>query len=245
LLSDRNTYKLLRWVVRSGHFAAIENLIKLKTATTEIFASNILLSSIRIGYKPTVEALIALGIDVNIPGGSYPKETALSVAVRNSIVQKFLGRQEDIPLVMLLVDAGADINAKSGWNNVSPLQEAISKKHVQLVQILLNSGPILDAPANELDFPGTVFLKAARDGDFKLLERLLDMLQPSMITFLQTWQECGTIQTPFKPFLMVEQTSMHRQVLFMKLHVKQQSSPKISSIFNPLFRLLHLTATPR
>jgi ankyrin repeat protein len=199
LLSEYKTDELLRWVVQSGHFAAIENLIKLKTATTEIFASNILISAIRIGYKPTVEALIALGIDINIPGGSYPKQVALSVAVKDSIRQKTFGRQgEEFPLVMLLLDAGADINAKSGPNNTSPLQEVISKKHVQLVQIFLNSGSISDAPANEPDFPDTALLKAARDGDYKLVERFLDMLQPSMITLLQDaaarWDEEDTVQ---------------------------------------------------
>jgi ankyrin repeat protein len=186
LLPECYPDELLELVVQSGHFTAIENLIKLRTATTEIFASNIFLSAIRIGYPPTVQALIALGIDINIPGGCREKNMALSVAVKDSIKQRISGEEEEFPLVMILLNAGADINAKSGRNNTSPLQEAISEKHVQLVQILLNAGAILDVPANEPDLLYTALLKAARGGDSKLVEKLLDMLtRPSMITLLQ------------------------------------------------------------
>lgn len=186
LLSDYHTDELLQLVVQSGHFRAIENLIKLRTATTEIFASNIFLSAIRIGYISTVQALIALGIDINIPGGSPEKNMALSVAVKDSIKQRVSGEEEEFPLVMILLNAGAAINAKSGRENTSPLQQAISKKHVQLVQILLDAGAILDVPTNEPDLLYTALLKAARDGDSKLVEKLLDVLtRPSMITLLQ------------------------------------------------------------
>ena len=201
LLSEYHTDELLQLVVQSGHFAAIENLIKLKIATTEIFASNILLSAIRKGYIPTVQALIALGIDINIPGGCHEKNTALSVAVRDSMKQRISGEEEEFPLVMILLNSGADINAKSGRDNTSPLQEVISKKHVQLVQILLKAGVILDVPANKPDLLYTALLKAARDGDSKLVRKLLDVLtRPSMITLLQgeavaaSWDDTDTVE---------------------------------------------------
>ncbi|RDL35193.1 uncharacterized protein BP5553_07124 [Venustampulla echinocandica] len=180
--------------VKSGHFAAIENLIKLKTATTEIFASNILVSAIGIGDIPIVKALIALEIDINVPGGSLEKKTALSVAVRESMKKNISGEEEEFPLVMLLLNAGADINAKSGRDNTSPLQEVISKNHVQLVQILLNAGAVLDVAANEPNLLHTALLEAARDGDSKLVKKLLDALtRPSMITLLQDEAEAASL----------------------------------------------------
>jgi hypothetical protein len=74
-----------------------------------------------------VQALVTLGIDVNIPGGCRKKNMALSVAVRGSIKQRISGEEEEFPLVMILLNAGADVNAKSGHDNTSPLQEVISK----------------------------------------------------------------------------------------------------------------------
>lgn len=195
---------LLKWVVRNGQFAAIEHLIKLKTATTEVFASNILLSAVRIGHNSAVEALIALGIDVNIPGGCYPKDLALSVAIRVSTKEAFSRKeQEKFPLVRLLLEAGADINARSGPNNTSPLQEVISKRHLQLVQILLKYWT-MDGLANEPNSVDTALRKAVRDGDSNFVEKLVNakahlnaLTKRSMITPLQDaamWHDTDTVQ---------------------------------------------------
>lgn len=186
LLSNYHTNQLLKLIVQSGHFAAVENLIKLKTSTTEIFASNILLSAVRIGYIPTIQALIALGIDVNIPGGHHKKDMALLVAVKEAISQRISGEKEDFFLVMILLNAGADINTKSGYNIISLLREVISEKHVQLLQILLEAGPIPNVPADKTYFFYNAMINAVRDGGFELAKKLLDVLaQPSMITLLQ------------------------------------------------------------
>ena len=203
LLSEQKTDMLLNWVIQSGQFVAIEHIIRLKTATTEIFASNILLSAIRIGCSSTVRALIALGTDVNIPGGCYPKDLALMTAARYLLKGCDWRSEKDFSILTLLLEAGADIRAKSGRANSSPLQEAILKRHVKLAQLFLNYETI-DDPANELDVLDTALRKAARDGDFSLMRRLLDakanlnaLTQPSMITLLQDavrWHDINTVQ---------------------------------------------------
>ena len=204
LLSEQKTDMLLNWVIQSGQFVAIEHIIRLKTATTEIFASNILLSAIRIGCSSTVRALIALGTDVNIPGGCYPKDLALMTTARNLLDGGYQrSKQQDFSILTLLLEAGADIRAKSGRTNTSPFQEVILKRHVKLAQLFLNYGTMHD-PANEPDVLDTALRKAARDGDVSLMRRLLDakaslnaLTQPSMITLLQDavmWHDINTVQ---------------------------------------------------
>lgn len=204
LLSEEKTDMLLNWVIQSGQFVAIEHIIRLKTATTEIFASNILLSAIRIGCSSTVQALIALGTDVNIPGGCYPKELALMTAARNLLDGSYRrSEQQDFSILTLLLEAGADIRAKSGRTNASPLQKAILKSDVELAQLFLNYGT-MDDPANEPDVLDTALRKAERDGDFSLMRKLLDakarlnaLTRPSMITLLQDavrWHDINTVQ---------------------------------------------------
>ena len=204
LLSEKQTDILLKLVIQSDQFVAVEHLIKLKIATTEIFASNILLRAIRIRHCSTVRALIALGIDVNIPGGCYPKDLALMTAV-NNLLQETLrtSEQESLSVITLLLEAGADIKAKSRSTNTSPLQKAILAKHVKLTQLFLDY-ETMDGLSNEPGFIDTELRKAARNSDSSLMRRLLEikarlseLTQPSMITLLQDavrWRYFDTVQ---------------------------------------------------
>ncbi|KAH8651560.1 ankyrin repeat-containing domain protein [Tricladium varicosporioides] len=206
LLSENQTDMLLKWVVESGQFAAIAHLIKLKTATTEVFASNILLSAVRINYNSTVRDLIALGVDVNIPGGCYPKKLALLEVVKYLTTKRFWDRRQEVEvfhLVEFLLEAGADINAKSGPYNTSPLQEVVFLKHVKLVRTFL-SYRTLDSLADDPNFPYPILRKAVRDNDSNQVEILLNMkanldalAQLSMITPLQdaaSWHDSDAVQ---------------------------------------------------
>ncbi|CZR68344.1 uncharacterized protein PAC_18243 [Phialocephala subalpina] len=204
LLEDDQTDKLLRWIVRSDQFAAVEYLIKLKTSTSLIFASNMLLSAIRTKSHAALQALIALGIDINIPGGAYPKKTALWQAAEISS-RFYTYNERNFSLVRLLLDAGADIYVKSPHNNTSPLQYAMAGKKIKLVQILLNFGVVGSAPRDECELPSAALLQAARDGDLTVVDRLLNrktvldpLKQPSMITLLQDatrWCDIDDVQS--------------------------------------------------
>lgn len=58
LLSYDRTDKLLRWITSYEHFNVLEYLIKMRTPTTEIFGSNLLVSAARLEDTKTALQLI-------------------------------------------------------------------------------------------------------------------------------------------------------------------------------------------
>ncbi|OBT44843.1 hypothetical protein VE00_04970 [Pseudogymnoascus sp. WSF 3629] len=187
LLSTRHTDKLLKWVVESGQFPIIDRLIRMKKSSTEVFASNLLVSATRQQYVEIVRALIALGIKVNIPGGGQDdKLTALYEAAVN----------RDIGLVRLLLDAGADPNCTAPNQSISPLQEAViegcsfrswrlsaarahvdvswEKDDLELCHMLLEAGADVNIAPNKNFVQSTMLLSAVRQLNSKLVTMLLD-----------------------------------------------------------------------
>ena len=69
LLPDPKMDKLVEWMIRSGTQWVLEVLLDLKTPTTEIFGSNILLSAARLGSMDIVRILVAKEIDVDALAG--------------------------------------------------------------------------------------------------------------------------------------------------------------------------------
>ena len=59
LLSDSETDKLVEWMVRSGTQWILDLILDLKSQTTEIFGSEILVSAARLGSTDTVRSLLA------------------------------------------------------------------------------------------------------------------------------------------------------------------------------------------
>ena len=178
LLSDRHTDKLLKWILQYKQFAVIERLIKLRKPTTDIFASNMLVSAARMKETETVCALIALGVDVNTPGGQTVKNTALYEASDN----------RDLDLVKLLIRAGADPNVNFGpEKQCSPLQEAIrgaskswfsrlsEPKNRDLIRVLLEAGEDVNIAPHEGVFGHnlTILLCAVLNGDSELVQMIL------------------------------------------------------------------------
>jgi ankyrin repeat protein len=132
-----------------------------------------------------VLAVLAHGIDVNTPAGDVPKTTALYEAATN----------QDVHLVRLLLNAGANPNASSASNqSKSPLQESVrsfwSKYNHELVQMLLDAGGNANvAPTDYI--PNTLLTSAALGGDADLVRILLkskaevNMMTKSSVTALQ------------------------------------------------------------
>jgi ankyrin repeat protein len=120
----------------------------------------------------------------------------------NRAVKPLWNSTEPISAVELLVEAGAHINVKSGPYNTSPLQIAITEKHVELVEILLKSGSIASYSSSNQDFPNPTLIMAVSHGDSKLVEKLLKakpplnlLAPPEMITHLQDATTGGDIDT--------------------------------------------------
>ena len=187
LLSTYHTDKLLQWVVESGKFSIIDRLIRMKKSSTEVFASNLLVSAARKQYVKIVHAFIALGIDINIPGGGQDyKTTALYEAAA----------KRDINLVMILLEAGADPNRIGPHQAISPLQKAVEttrglkywrllqarahvdvsweKDDLELCHVLLKAGVDVNIAPVESFFTSTILLAAVLQCNAKLVTMLLD-----------------------------------------------------------------------
>ncbi|KFY29261.1 hypothetical protein V491_00118 [Pseudogymnoascus sp. VKM F-3775] len=187
LLSTHHTDKLLQWVVESGKFSIIDRLIRMKKSSTEVFASNLFVSAARKQYVKIIPAFIALGIDVNVPGGGRDyKTTALYEAAA----------KRDINLVRTLLDAGADPNRIGPNQIISPLQEALEDAHgfkywrllqarahvdvswekddLELCHMLLKAGADVNiAPVDDF-FTSTLLLAGVLQCNSKLVTMLLD-----------------------------------------------------------------------
>ncbi|KAE8442754.1 hypothetical protein EG329_002894 [Mollisiaceae sp. DMI_Dod_QoI] len=222
LLNDRQIDQLLRWVIRNDRFAAVEYIINLKTATSLIFASNILQSAIRIESYASVQALIALGIDINLPGGAYRKKTALSCAI-DLRLQRHGDTEGRLSLVRLLLEAGAEISQRS---STSALQEAVKMKDVELIQLIFNFGVVRTALRNEFELPYANLFQAAKNRDSALMKGLLDTLdtespldpltQPYMITLLQDaarWNVLLDAGAKVDGYLLTEEEALAHEII--------------------------------
>ena len=106
-----------------------------------------------------VSKLLKMGADVNAK--SSAGETPLYVASR-------LGYTE---ITQLLIDNGADVNAKSHFLDKVPLHVASAHGHIEIVPILLKNG----ADVNARDIGGKTALHlASRQGQTKIAQLLID-----------------------------------------------------------------------
>jgi ankyrin repeat protein len=128
LLTSKHTDKLLLWITRYKKFNLMEHLIGMKTLTTNIFASNLLASAARLQDTNAINALIALGVDIN--GVTTDDKTALYEATNI----------RHLVLVQILLKAGADPNVYYHlW--YSPLKAAMrGENNKSLVNVLLRAG---------------------------------------------------------------------------------------------------------
>jgi ankyrin repeat protein len=191
LLFDSQIDKLLKWMINTDQSFLIERLIKIKTPTVEIL-SHLLISATRLQEIDMVLAVLAHGIDVNIPAGHGRKTTALYQATV----------KEDLHLVRLLLNAGANPNLSTAYSqSESPLQAFVrSKKNHELVQMLLDAGGDANIAPNEIWSPVTLLTSAALSGDVALVRILLksnaevNMMTESSVTSLQAAASANQIE---------------------------------------------------
>jgi ankyrin repeat protein len=160
--------KLIRWIAKNNFRWQLKDMFKSKTTTVEIFASNLLITAVRIEDIQTAEILIDGGADLEVTTSDFifwePQLSALQVAIlvqNMSLVQMLLkagadpnhatgGRtplneacyasSESLDLVQLLLDAGADVNPLQDSARKTPLQCAVINGQISKVQLLLEAG---------------------------------------------------------------------------------------------------------
>ena len=163
LLSGLKTDKLVNWICKSKSQRILYRLLDLKTSTTEIFGSNVLVSAARLGLVDVIHNLILKGVEINaLVGDSHPR-TALQEAVSNNRFR----------VVEALLNAGADLRLQMG-PTYSILHEALKRPHsYDIVQMLIKYGADVNAPFDEESYEGYILTCAAHNCDCAMVQILL------------------------------------------------------------------------
>jgi ankyrin repeat protein len=163
LLPDSATENLVQWMTESGTQWILDLLLELKTPTTEIFGSNVLVSAAVLGLTDTIRSLIAKGVEVNAFAGETPQNIALQEAVRCHHPR----------IVQLLLDAGADpkLSVESGC---SVLHDALAMSNsIEIVKMLIEKGADVNGPYDPDRYAGPVLVSAAKKSDPAMTRILL------------------------------------------------------------------------
>ena len=158
----------------------VERLIRAgaKAAAENVFGVTPMSEAALIGSEPVIRELLAAGVDPDSPNPEG--ETALMLVVRTG----------QIDAAELLIDAGADVNAKERWAGQTALMWAGAQLQPEMVKLLLANGAEVDARSTvrqwtrkvsseprpkELAQGGlTPLMFAARTGCIECAELLLD-----------------------------------------------------------------------
>ena len=163
LLSEAKTDRLVKWINKSGTQRVLYRLLDLKTPTTEIFGSNILVSAARLGFIDIVRSLITKGVEINALAGDIFRRTALQEAVR----------YDHFRIVEVLLDAGADPRPQIGLLR-SVLHDALGgPNNYDTVQMLIKNGADVNGPFDETFYKATVLASAALRHDCAMARILL------------------------------------------------------------------------
>lgn len=138
------------------------------TAKTKVADKNELnrklIEAIKAEDTKTVKDCIACGANVNSDDNNYNgKTTALMYAVHGS----------NPKIAKLLIDAGADVNAKSNHNNLTALMYAASNGTIKTVELLITANADILAVSDD----GHSALVYARNAENKKAIRFLSNLQ--------------------------------------------------------------------
>jgi len=170
----------LMWAARYGDAAVVDRLIRAgaKVAAENVFGVTPMSEAALIGSEPVIRELLSAGVNPDSPNPEG--ETALMLVVRTGQ----LGAAE------LLIDAGADVNAKERWAGQTALMWAGAQLQPAMVKLLLANGAEVNARSTvrqwsrkvsseprpkELAQGGlTPLMFAARTGCIECAELLLD-----------------------------------------------------------------------
>ena len=125
----------LMWASRYGDAALVERLIRAGAdATAEsVLGVTPMSEAALIGSRPVIRELLAAGVDPDSPNPEG--ETALMLVVRTG----------HIDAAEVLINAGADVNARERWAGQTALMWAGAQLQPQMVKLLLANGAEVDA----------------------------------------------------------------------------------------------------
>ena len=168
------------WAARYGDAAVVDRLIRAgaKVAAENVFGVTPMSEAALIGSEPVIRELLSAGVNPDSPNPEG--ETALMLVVRTG----------QLDAAELLIDAGADVNAKERWAGQTALMWAGAQLQPAMVKLLLANGAEVNARSTvrqwsrkvsseprpkELAQGGlTPLMFAARTGCIECAELLLD-----------------------------------------------------------------------
>jgi len=145
----------------TGNLERVREFVKENAQLVNSFAADgffPLGSAAFFGHRTIVEFLLKNGAEVNTAARNAQKVTALHGAVA----------RRDVEIVKMLLDRGANANAKQERGFV-PLHDAAASGNLALVQLLVKHGARMDAKADDGKAPGDM---AAERGHKEVAEWL-------------------------------------------------------------------------
>jgi uncharacterized protein len=125
----------LMWAARYGDAVLVERLIEAgaNAAAENVFGVSPMSEAALIGSAPVLRELLAAGVSPDSPNPEG--ETALMLVVRTGQVEA----------AEVLIEAGADVNAKERWAGQTALMWAGAQLQPEMVKLLLANGAEVDA----------------------------------------------------------------------------------------------------
>ncbi len=132
----------LMWAARYGDAVIVDRLINAgaNAAVESVLGVTPMSEAALIGSEAVIRELLTAGVDPDSPNPEG--ETALMLVVRTGRVEA----------AELLIDAGADVNAKERWAGQTALMWAGAQLQPEMVKLLLANGAEVDARSAEREW---------------------------------------------------------------------------------------------